>query len=95
MRKDLVEASKALTDARNFLSFKNPNTFTDNKECSHQGTLSVDRMIKDSVLTITNLLLIINDKDKDYARSVDHQSGMHDKDPKQGQAIKHVGLISK
>ena len=52
-------------------------------------------MIKDSVLTITNLLLIINDKDKDYARSVDHQSGMHDKDPKQGQAIKHVGLISK
>ena len=70
MRKDPVEASKALTDARNFLSFKNPNTFTDNKECSHQGTLSVDRMIKDSVLTITNLLLIINDKDKDYARSV-------------------------
>ena len=70
MRKDPVEASKALTDARNFLSFKNPNTFTDNKECSHQGTLSVDRMIKDSVLTITNLLLIVNDKDKDYARSV-------------------------
>ena len=52
-------------------------------------------MIKDSVLTITNLLLIINDKDKDYALSVKHQSGSHDKDPKQGQAMKRVGLISK